>query len=157
MAQVLRTGRRRLLVALGVAIVLLFIVLNILSGFYVDLLWFREVHFSNVFWTIFWSKVLLGVVFGLLFFVLMYSNLLIVRRLTPPFRVFTPEQEVIERYRVAIEPYIKWILPAFAAVVALFVGVAAASQWQSFLLWRHSGGVDFGPPLEPIFHRDASF
>src|SRR5919204_6383211 len=155
-AQVLRTGRRRLLVALGVAIVLLFIVLNILSGFYVDLLWFREVHFTNVFWTVFWAKVLLGIVFGLLFFVLMYANLLIVRRLTPPFRVFTPEQEVIERYRVAVEPYIKWILPAFAALVALFVGVGASSQWQTFLLWRYSGGVSFGVQ-EPIFHRDASF
>ncbi|HMC37920.1 MAG TPA: UPF0182 family protein, partial [Actinomycetota bacterium] len=156
MAQVLRTGRRRLLVTLGVAIVLLFILLNVFSGFYVDLLWFREVHFTNVFWTIFWSKLLLGLVFGVLFFVLMYINLLIVRRLTPPFRVFTPEQEVIERYRAAVEPYIKWILPAFSALVALFVGVGTSSQWQTFLMWRYSGGVSFGVQ-EPIFHRDASF
>ena len=156
MAQVLRTGRRRLLVTLGVAIVLLFILLNVFSGFYVDLLWFREVHFTNVFWTIFWSKVLLGFVFGVLFFALMYVNLLIARRLTPPFRVFTPEQEVIERYRAAVEPYIKWILPAFSALVALFVGVGTSSQWQTFLMWRYSGGVSFGVQ-EPIFHRDASF
>src|SRR5919198_6604224 len=143
MVQVLRTGRRRLLVALGVAIVLLFIALNILSGFYIDLLWFREVHFTGVFWTVFWSRILLGFVFGVLFFVLMYVNLLIVRRLTPPFRVFTPEQEVIERYRVAVEPYIKWILPAFAALIALFVGIGASSQWRTFLLWRYSGGEGF--------------
>jgi uncharacterized protein len=156
MVQVLRTGRRRLLVALGVAIVLLFIALNVLSGFYIDLLWFREVHFTGVFWTIFWSKVLLGFMFGLVFFVLMYVNLLIVRRMTPPFRVFTPEQEVIERYRVAVEPYIKWILPAFAALIALFVGIGASSQWQTFLLWRNSDGVSFNV-AEPIFHRDASF
>jgi uncharacterized membrane protein (UPF0182 family) len=57
---------------------------------------------------------------------------------------------------VAVEPYIKWILPAFAAQVALFVGVGAGSQWQTFLLWRYSGGVSFGVQ-EPIFHRDASF
>src|SRR5919197_3078161 len=156
MVQVLRTGRRRLLVALGVAIVLLFIALNVRSGFYIDLLWFREVHFTGVFWTIFWSKVLLGFVFGVLFFALMYANLLIVRRLTPPFRVFTPEQEVIERYRVAVEPYMKWILPGFAALVALFVGIGAASQWQTFLLWRYSGGISF-QVADPIFHRDASF
>jgi uncharacterized protein len=157
MAQAIALRRRRVLIGVGVAVVLLFVVLNVLSGFYVDLLWFREVHFSNVFWTVFWSKVLLGFVFGLLFFGLLYANLLIVRRLTPPFRVFTPEQEVIERYRVAVEPYIKWIIPGFALLIALFVGIAASSRWQTFLLWRDSGGITFGGTPDPVFHRDASF
>jgi uncharacterized membrane protein (UPF0182 family) len=156
MAQAIRMGRRRLLIGLGIGIVVLFIFLNILSGFYVDLLWFREVHFSSVFWTIFRTKVVLGFLFGIVFFILLYANLLIVRRITPPFRVFTPEQEVIERYRVTIEPYIKWILPGFAALIALFVGVGASAQWRNFLMWRNSGGVSFGVQ-DPIFHRDAGF
>lgn len=161
MAQVIRGGRRRWLIALGVAIVLIVIALNVLSGFYVDLLWFREVHFSSVFWTIFWSKVVLGLIFGVLFFAILLANLLIVRRLTPPFRVFTPEQEVIERYRVAVEPYVKWILPAFSALVALFVGIGASSEWRNFLLWRNSGGVSFqlngSPILDPQFHKNPAF
>ena len=156
MAQAIRTGRRRLLIGLGIGIVVLFIVLNILSGFYVDLLWFREVQFSSVFWTVFWTKVLLGFVFGLLFFVLLYANLLIVRSITPPFRVFTPEQEIIERYRVTIEPYVKWILPGFAALVALFVGIGASTRWRDFLLWRNSGGIDFGV-TDPVFQRDVGY
>jgi uncharacterized membrane protein (UPF0182 family) len=127
-----------------------------LSGFYVDILWFREVHQSGVFWTTFWSKVLLGLVFGVIFFALLIINLLIVRRLAPRFRVFSPEQEVIERYRAAFEPYAKYLVPAFAAIIAIFVGVAASAQWKTFLLWRSAHGVTFGQP-DPVFGRDPSY
>src|SRR2546430_17149132 len=107
-------GRRRGLIV-GVAVVALaFIALNVLSSFYVDLLWYREVHFSSVFWTVIRSKLLLGFIFGALFFVILFVNLVISRRITPRHRVFSPEQEIIERYRVAVEPYLKRILPGLA-------------------------------------------
>jgi hypothetical protein len=154
------TGRRRrrwLLIAIA-AVILLLVILGALSGLYVDLLWFREVHFSSVFWTIFWSKLTLGAIFGIAFFVLLLANLLIARRLTPRFRVFSPEQEAVERYRAAIEPYANIILPLFAAVIALFVGIAVSGQWQTFLLWRSAGGVHFpAGHLDPVFHRDPTY
>jgi uncharacterized membrane protein (UPF0182 family) len=156
MAQVMVTRRRRWLFVVAGVVVAILVGLNVLSGFYVDLLWFREVSLSSVFWTVFWTKLLLGLVFGAAFFVLLLVNLLIVRRLTPAYRVLTPEQEVIERYRVAVEPYIKWILPALSAVIALFVGIASAGQWQRFLLWRDSGSVAFGQP-EQLFGRDPAY
>ncbi len=134
------------------------IVLSLLSGFYLDLLWFREVRFSSVFWSVFWSKILLGIIFGLLFFVLLFVNLLIVRRLAPRFRPFSPEQEVIERYRTAVEPYASRVIPIFSAVIALFVGIAASAQWQTFLLWKSVGPVRFGAEFEEaVFGRDPSF
>ena len=149
-------SRRRLLIAIAAVVVVAFITLNVLSSFYVDLLWFREVHFSSVFWTVIRSKFVLGFIFGALFFVLLLVNLLIVRRLTPEYRVFSPEQEIIERYRLAIEPYIKWILPGVSLLIALFVGIAASGRWQIFQLWRHSSGISFGR-ADPIFHKDAAF
>jgi uncharacterized protein len=155
-SQAIVTRRRRWILIAVAVIALAIIALNVLSGFYIDLLWFREVGKSSVFWTIFWSKVVLGVLFGVVFFALLYANLLIVRRLVPPYRTFTPEQEVVERYRVAIEPYAKWILPALSLVIALFVGIGASGQWQPFQLWRNSGGVAFGS-TDPVYHRDISF
>jgi uncharacterized protein len=149
-------SRRRLLIAIAAVIVLAFIALNVLSTFYVDLLWFREVRFSSVFWTVFRTKVLLGVIFGAAFFVLLFTNLWIVRRITPRYRVFSPEQEIVERYRLALEPYMKWILPGLALIIALFVGFAATGQWQVFQLWRHSSGISFGQQ-DPVFHKDAAF
>jgi uncharacterized protein len=140
-----------------IAIVVFFgIVLSSLSGFYVDLLWFREVGFAGVFWSVYWSKVVLGVIFGVLFFLLLAANLFIARRLTPRFRPFSPEQEVIERYRLAFEPYARPIILGFAAVIALFVGIAASAQWQTFLLWKNAGSVGFGQ-VDPLFQRDPSF
>jgi len=112
-----RVRRRWLIIAIGV-VVAIGIVLSALSGFWVDLLWFREVHFSGVFWSVFWSKVVLGFLFGLLFFVLLTANLLVARRLTPRFRPFSPEQELIERYRAAIDPYARYAIPGFAAIIA---------------------------------------
>jgi uncharacterized protein len=158
LAQRGRTIRRRWLWFVVSAIVFIGVVLSALSGFFVDLLWFREVHFAQAFWTVFWSKILLGLVFGLLFFALLLSNLIIARRLTPRFRPFSPEQELIERYRAALEPYARFVIPGFAALIALFVGIAASAQWQSFLLWRHAGDVAFGAGhADPVFHRDPAF
>ncbi len=151
--------RRRWLFFVVGAIVFLSIVLSGLAGFYIDLLWFREVRFSRVFWSVFWSRVFLGLVFGFLFFLLLTANLFIVRRLTPRYRPFSPEQEMIERYRVALDPYLRFLIPAFAAFIAILVGIAASAQWEPFLLWRAAGtdgnfGTEF---LDPQFGRDPSF
>src|SRR5215831_2836628 len=137
MAQVAARLRRRWLLVLVLA------VLAVLVAF-------------GVFWTIFWTKLKLGVVFGLLFFLLLLANLIVVRRLRPQFRVYTPEQEVVERYRAALEPYAKVVVPLFCAILAVFVGVAVSGQWQTFLLWKSVGSVHFGQ-VDPLFHRDPSF
>jgi len=136
--------------------VLILILFTALSGFFVDMLWFREVGFSGVFWGVLRTKVLLALAFGLLFFAILYANLLIVRRLTPRFRPLTLEQEILDRYRMAAEPYLRWLLPAFALVVAFFVGLGVTSQWRTFLLWRNAAGVEFGAP-DPVLGRDAGF
>ena len=138
------------------AVVVLAVLFTVMSQFYVDLLWFREVGFTSVFWTAIWTKLLLGVVFAVLFFALLFVNLLIVRRIAPTTRFLTPDQEVIERVRQAFEPYLRWLIPLGCAVLAILVGIGVTSQWQTFLLWRNSSGVTFGNP-EPLFHRDPAF
>ena len=150
------SGRRRLLFIIVGVVAGLLLAFTALSGFFVDVLWFREVGFSDVFWSILRTKVLLGVAFGLAFFVLLYANLWIVRRITPRFQALTPEQELIERYRMQFEPYIRWLLPLFALVIAVFVGIGVTGQWQTYLLWRNGSGLSFGSP-EPLFGRDPSF
>ncbi|MGH3926188.1 MAG: UPF0182 family protein, partial [Pseudonocardiaceae bacterium] len=149
-------GRRRLLLWLALGVVAAAIVLGAVSGFYIDVLWFREVGYSDVFWTRVWSQVLLAVLFGLAFFILMYANLLIVRRLRPRYRVYSPEEEAVERYRAAFEPYARWILPGLSLLFAAFAAGGVAGQWEAFQLWRVSGEVPFGV-AEPQFGRDVSF
>jgi len=150
------SGRRRVLLIVAGVVAGLLLAFTALTGFFVDVLWFREVGFSDVFWSILRTKVLLGVAFGVAFFVLLYVNLWIVRRITPRYGQLTPEQEVIERYRMQFEPYIRWLLPLFALVIAVFVGIGVTGQWQTYLLWRNGSGLVFGNP-EPLFGRDPSF
>jgi uncharacterized protein len=134
------------------------VVFTALSGFFVDILWYREVDFSQVFWKVLWTKALLGLLFGAAFFGILYVNLLIVRNTTPRYRAMTPQQEILERYRLALEPYAWWLIPLVAAVIAAFVGYGVTTRWQTFLLWQNSGGVTFGPEnLDPQFHRDPAF
>ncbi|MBA3690768.1 MAG: UPF0182 family protein [Actinobacteria bacterium] len=147
--------RRWPVIAVGV-VALLALVFVLLSRVLIDLLWFREVDLSVVFWMQLRSKVLLGLVFGLIFFGLLYVNLLIVRSIVPEPRVLTPDQEIVERFRQTVDPYLRWLLPLAVAVVALFVGVAGAAKWQTFLLWRSSSGITFGAP-DPLFGRDPAF
>ena len=54
------------------------------------------------------------------------------------------------------EPYLRWLLPLGAGVLALIVGLSVSGNWQEFLLWRNSGGIQFGNP-EPLFGRDPAF
>jgi uncharacterized membrane protein (UPF0182 family) len=148
--------RRRWPFVLVGAIVLLLLLFTALSGFFVDVLFFRELAFSDVFWGILRTKFLLAFVFGLVFFAALYANLLIVRRFTPRFRPLTLEQEILDRYRMAAEPYLRWLLPAFSLLIAVFVGLGVMSQWQTFLLWRNSSGVTFGVQA-PELGRDIAF
>ena len=53
---------------------------------YTDLLWFREVGYSEVFTTVLRTKVLLFFLFGLLMALLVGINLVVAYRVRPPFR-----------------------------------------------------------------------
>jgi uncharacterized membrane protein (UPF0182 family) len=153
----MRVPRQRRWPAIVVAVLAILIVLfTVASQFYIDLLWYREVDLGSVFWTTLSSKVLLGLAFGLVFFLLLYVNLVIVRRIKPQTRALTPDQEIVERIRQQFEPMLRWLLPLGCALLALFVGIGVGRQWQTFLLWKSSAGIDFGNP-EPLFGRDPSF
>jgi hypothetical protein len=132
------------------------VIFSALSSFYVDLLWFREVDLSNVFWGVLGAKALLTIVFGSLFFLFLWGNLAIVRRLAPTTRVLTPDLEVVERIRQSVELYLPWLIPLFAGVLGLLTGIGVSRRWETFLLWWHSDGLGFGY-TEPQFGRDASF
>src|SRR5918992_3347093 len=143
------------MVAIGI-IVAAFVVLTFLSNFYVDLLWYREVELSQVFWTRIWTQAGLASAFFTPFFAPPLVTLYVTRRLAPRIVALTPEQEIVERFRENVEPYLRWAIPLGAAVLSIFVGLAASGHWQEFLLWRSRGDIVFGHPDE-VFHRDPSF
>jgi len=148
-------SRRWPLVVIG-AVVVAIVLFTALSGFVIDLLWYREINQSGVFWTVLRTKTVLAVVFGLLFFVILYVNLIIARRIRPTTRILAPDQEVLERIRDVTDPLVRWAVPVGSAVLAFLVALGVTGEWSNFLLWKNSSGVTFGT-VEPLFKRDPAF
>ena len=137
------------------ALAVLAVLFTVMSTFYVDLLWFREVGLASVFWTELRTKVAARprVRAAVLRAAVREPARHAGASRPPPPRFLTPEQEAIERVRMAFEPYLGWLVPVAAAALSLLVGIGVSRQWQVFLLWRNSSGIEFGNP-EPLFDRD---
>lgn len=154
----IRVGRpsrraRTLLMTLGVLAVL-GMAFTMFAGFWTDWLWYRSVHYSSVFTTTLWTKVGLFFVFGLLMAAAVGVNIWLAHRLRPPLSAMSMEQQSLDRYRMGIAPYKRWLLLAITSLVGLIAGASASSQWQTWLMWVN--GVPFHQK-DPQFHLDVSF
>ena len=148
------SNRPRLLLPVAVVVAVVLLLLGVFVSLYTDLLWFREAGFSQVFSTVLRTKVLLFLVFGLLMAAVVGVNVAIAYRSRPPFRPMSLEQQNLERYRLAIEPYLMPVLLIVSGVFGVFAGLSAAARWRTWLLWRHS--TPFGIK-DPQFHKDVSY
>ena len=150
----LQRRSRRILLGIVVLVVLFLISISTIVRLYTDLLWYREVHFTSVFWTVIRSEVLLGVGLGVVFFLFCLANLFIVARLMPVYRLAVDPNDPLNRYRTAAMPYLPWIAGGGSAFLALLFGLSAAPLWDKLVLALHS--VPFHAQ-DPVFHRDISF
>ncbi|MEU4270249.1 UPF0182 family protein [Streptomyces sp. NPDC026092] len=154
----IRVGRpsrraRTLLMTLGVLAVLA-MVFVMFAGFWTDWLWYRSVQYSSVFTTTLWTKIGLFAVFGLLMALAVGLNIWLAHRLRPPLSAMSLEQQSLDRYRMGLAPYKKWVLLAITALVGLIAGASASGQWRTWLMWVN--GVSFGQE-DPQFQLDVSF
>ncbi|MCW2681465.1 MAG: hypothetical protein JWM62_2866, partial [Frankiales bacterium] len=147
-------ARPRLLAPTVAVIAAVLLLGGVAISFYTDLLWFRSVGFSQVFTTVLRTKLLLFVAFGLLMAVLVGANVVVAYRVRPPFRPMSLEQQNLERYRSAVEPFLTPVLLLGSGVFGLFAGLSASSRWETWLLWRN--GTSFGVE-DAQFGRDVSY
>lgn len=124
------------------------------AGFWTDWLWYRSVKYSSVFTTTLWTKIGLFAVFGLLMGLAVGLNIWLAYRLRPPLSAMSLEQQSLDRYRMGLAPFKKWVLLAVTALVALIAGASASGQWRTWLMWVN--GVKFGQK-DPQFDLDVSF
>jgi uncharacterized membrane protein (UPF0182 family) len=124
------------------------------AGFWTDWLWYRSVAYSSVFTTTLWTKIGLFAVFGLLMAFAVGLNIWLAHRLRPPLSAMSLEQQSLDRYRMGIAPFKKWVLLAVTALVGLIAGASASGQWRTWLMWVN--GVKFGQK-DPQFGLDVAF
>ncbi|MFD3664129.1 UPF0182 family protein [Streptomyces sp. NPDC058659] len=154
----MRVGRpsrraRTLLMTLGVLAVLA-MAFVMFAGFWTDWLWYRSVKYSSVFTTTLWTKVGLFAVFGLLMGLAVGLNIWLAYRLRPPLSAMSLEQQSLDRYRMGVAPFKKWVLLAVTVLVGLIAGASASGQWRTWLMWIN--GVKFGQK-DPQFGLDVAF
>ncbi len=136
------------------ALAVLAIAFVMFSGFWTDWLWYRSVHYSSVFTTTLWSRIGLFAVFGLLMAVAVGVNIYLAHRLRPQLGAMSLEQQSLDRYRMGIAPYRRWVLLAVCVMVGLIAGASASGQWRTWLAYVNA--VPFGT-RDPQFKLDVSF
>ncbi|WP_199184288.1 UPF0182 family protein [Cryobacterium sp. Y62] len=144
--------RSRAPLAITAAIIAgLVILFFIFAGLYTDVLWFDQLGFVNVLTT----QWIAGTVLFLIGFVAMavpvWVSIQLAYRLRP---VYAKLNSQLDRYQQVIEPLRRLAMYGIPALLGLFAGVAAATRWQTVLMWLNrteTGRVD------PQFNFDISF
>jgi uncharacterized protein len=135
-------------------LVALVIAVTVGAQLWTEVLWFDSVGFERVFTTELTTKILLFAGGGLVTAGLVASSLVIGYRTRPVYAPVSPEQQNLDHYREMLDPLRRLGTVLIPAVLALFAGSAAASQWQTYLLWANR--VPFGK-RDAQFHLDIGF
>lgn len=141
------------LVAAGFCVILFF---GTLVRFAADFLWFRELGFSEVFWTSFLSKAGLGLLGAGVFWLVAYANLRWARTTTGPQRVRSDQIDA-ESPLDALKSMGGMLHPLVTfggLVMAALMGARAAVAWEMVL--RRVRAVPFGA-ADPLFGVDIGF
>jgi hypothetical protein len=119
-----------------------------------DYFWYSELHLGSVFITMFSAQVGVTVCAGLVALIVIYANLLLAQKLSRPLTHASrsPVLAYVEAY--GIMPFVKFILPAAAVVVAFLIGSVASGYWDLYL--KYKGAVAFGT-ADPLLGKDISF
>ena len=128
--------------------------INVLVGIDTNLLWFRAVGHESAYTRRFWTEALLFATFGSLMAAMVAHTLVVVVRQRPDFNPDPTRQ----RWRYVfsrIERRLRKVLfVVIVGALSLSAGAAAASGWQTWLLWRNQVPVG---RVDPQFHRDISY
>lgn len=140
---------------IGVVALVALIVLGLVAdGIVVNDLFYGQLGYASVYTKILATKVELFAAVAVIFAVLLGVDIVVAYRLRPPYRPMTAEQQALERYRVAIEPYHKVLLVVVVVFVGLLAGISAAGRWQTWLMWLNGKSFHL---KDAEFHRDISY
>ena len=142
-----------LLLLVIAAFVLLSMVGQIL-GLYIDWLWFREVQFTPVFFTVLRTQFILGAVTAVAFFLILYINVLLAWRLAPRDVLVVADDAIGLPSPEVLEPYIRRLALPVSALLALFAGWVGTGRWE--LVLQAMNPTQFGV-RDPLFDRDVAF
>ena len=141
-------GAQRLLWVLGVTVFLLLVVPSILAEMITDWMWFGSQGLAEVYTTRLWLA--LGVLFAgtVIAALVLWFNWSMAARILKPSAVYPGQREPV--------PWglVRAAIIGAAIVVGFFLGLSAAGEWPTILLYFN--GADFGQ-TDPLFGNDIGF
>jgi uncharacterized membrane protein (UPF0182 family) len=146
-------NKKLLIIGIGFVGVLL---LWIGVSFYPDWLWFENLGFSPVFWTMLLSKFGFGFMVWLLLALIIGINIYAANRLNPPAGTrgsFKVTEDVASQFGLSTAT-LKTLVIAFILFASFYIASKSATQWD--LLLRYLYQQPFGS-IDPIFSRDIGF
>lgn len=150
------SGRRRPLTLLIFGALAIYLLLTGLGTLWTDYLWFESVGFRNV-WLRNWGlQLLLGAIGVAFAFLVLWSALKLVDRVSPRWAPFdlTEEEEIVERFREWVEPRIRQVRILVTGGLAVILGLTLAT-WRDDV-FRFLNARSFGAE-EPVFGADIGF
>ncbi len=119
-----------------------------------DIWWYESVGFRGVFVKELTTKVLIFVIASVLTGGAVAASLVAAYRTRPIYVPTTPAQQVLEQYRLAIEPLRRLAVLAIPVILGLLAGSGSLGAWRTVLLWanREPFGV-----VDPQFGMDVGF
>lgn len=142
---------RRLAIIVGGAVLLVLIVLGSAVNTIVDVLWFDELGYEDVYWTAFWARLWVRLAAGSVIFLFFFINL----RLAAS--SFGSIRRRISNIEIHEEIPGRWLtLTAFAgaAFLAFLFSAAVSGHWFDVLVWLERHPFDL---VEPLFSKNVGF
>ena len=137
-------------VALGVLAALWWTI----SYYWTDYLWYQEMEQTDIFWTPFLARLVVGLVFGLVFFALFYASVWLAHRAAPKYQAVEegPSGNVLEM--IVRRGWSGKVILAASIIISLFVAISYGGRWERVLVFLNR--AEFGY-ADPLFGKDASF
>jgi uncharacterized membrane protein (UPF0182 family) len=154
--RLLRGGNRgvRTVVWIVLSLAALAILWTVVSYYWTNYLWYKEMGHTNVFWTPFLGRLLVGLFFALVFFGLFYGSAKLARRLSPKFRPVEGDKSGNVLEMISRRPWSGRALLLVSLVATLLVGVSYGGRWREVLTFLDRQAFGY---TDPLFAKDASF
>ena len=139
-------------VAVITTVALVLMSIPLISGFYADLWWFREIGYEVVFTRQLITRVVLFLIGGAVAAAVLYGNLAFAQRgvVPEPFRLQLANTD----QSVDVTSVVRRIARPAAIVFGVFFGLGASAAWAQLL--QFSQRTPFGV-VDPIFARDVGY
>ena len=145
--------KTKLMIALGILVVAL---LWLIASIYPDWLWFENLSFSSVFWTILISKFSFGAIVWLLLITIIFLNIYAAKRLNRGSvrgEEFGDKGGYFAQLGISSNT-INIFLLGFILIVSFVIASKGSSEWDMVLRYLHQQPFN---DTDPIFHKDIGF